>query len=347
MSDEAGPSCPVPTATYERIVLAHGAGGRVMQRLIAEVFVDAFDSPELRRGHDGARVTLTPPIAVTTDAFVVTPRVFPGGDIGSLAVYGTVNDVAMCGARPEVITAAFILEEGLLVSELRTIVASMAEAARRCGVRIVAGDTKVVERGQGDGVYITTTGLGSVVARRPIEPAVVRVGDVVLVSGPVGDHGVAVLAAREGIEIETDLSSDAAPVHEAVLALIDAGVDARCLRDPTRGGLASALGEVAQAGVHGVRIEEAAVPVRPAVADVCELLGLEPLRVACEGRFVAWVRAEQAERALEILRTHEQPDAAVIGEVVAEHPGAVVVRDPAGGERVLDMLAGEQLPRIC
>ncbi|MCA9652168.1 MAG: hydrogenase expression/formation protein HypE [Myxococcales bacterium] len=346
MSDDEGAACPVPASSYERIVLAHGAGGRVMQRLIAELFVAAFDSPELRRGHDGAVVDLQPPIAVTTDAFVITPRSFPGGDIGSLAIYGTVNDVAMCGARPRVITAAFVLEEGLLVEELRRIVGSMAAAARRCGVRVVAGDTKVVERGQGDGAYIATTGLGSVLARQPVEPSRVQPGEVVLVSGPVGDHGVAVLAAREGIGIETGLLSDAGPVHEQVLALLEAGVEPSCLRDPTRGGLASALGEVAAVGRHGVRIEEAAVPVRAEVADACELLGLDPLRVACEGRFVAWLPASSAARALEVLRARGC-EAAVIGEVVDEHPGVVVLRDAAGGDRVLDMLAGEQLPRIC
>ncbi|MCA9712650.1 MAG: hydrogenase expression/formation protein HypE, partial [Myxococcales bacterium] len=211
MSDPIELSCPAPATDYARVVLAHGAGGRVMQRLVAEVFVAAFDTSELRREHDGATVDLQPPLAVTTDAFTVTPRFFPGGDIGSLAVYGTVNDVAMCGARPAVLTAAFVLEEGLPLDELRRIVASMAAAARRCGVRIVAGDTKVVPRGQGDGVYVTTTGLGSVVTPAPIEPAAVRPGDVVLVSGPVGDHGIAVLAAREGIEIETPVRSDAGP----------------------------------------------------------------------------------------------------------------------------------------
>jgi hydrogenase expression/formation protein HypE len=347
VSDPLALACPVPQAGYERIVLAHGAGGRVMQRLVEELFVAAFDAPELRRGHDGAVVELLPPLAVTTDTFTVTPRFFPGGDIGSLAVYGTVNDVAMCGARPAVLTAAFVLEEGLLVEELRRIVQSMAAAARRCGVRIVAGDTKVVERGQGDGVYVTTTGLGTVVAPRAIEPAAVRPGDAVVVSGPVGDHGVAVLAAREGIEIETELRSDAGPVHEAVLALLHAGIEVACLRDPTRGGLASALGEVAHTARLGLHVDEAAVPVRPAVADACELLGLDPLRVACEGRFVAWVRPGAAGRAVEILRAHGCGDAAVIGRVVREHPGVVLLRDDAGGERILDMLAGEQLPRIC
>lgn len=340
-------SCPAPGSDYDRIVLAHGAGGRVMQRLIAELFVAAFDSPELRRDHDGAVLDLRPPLAVTTDAFTVTPRFFPGGDIGSLAVYGTVNDVAMCGARPATLTAAFILEEGLPLAELRQIVASMAAAARRCGVRIVAGDTKVVARGQGDGVYVVTTGLGTVLAAGSIEPASVRVGDAVLVSGPVGDHGIAVLAAREGIEIETGLRSDAGPVHEAVLALLTGGIDVSCLRDPTRGGLASALGEVAQSGGHGVRIDGAKVPVRVEVADVCELLGLDPLRVACEGRFVAWVPAAQAEQAVAILRAHGCEEAAVIGEVVDAHPGVVILFDEAGGERILDMIAGEQLPRIC
>lgn len=347
MSDSIELSCPAPLSGYDRIVLAHGAGGRVMQRLIAELFVAAFDAPELRRAHDGATVELPGPVAVTTDAFTVTPRFFPGGDIGSLAVYGTVNDVAMCGARPTVLTAAFILEEGLPLEELRRIVESMASAARRCGVRIVAGDTKVVEHGQGDGVYVTTTGIGSVIAPAPIEPAAVCPGDAVLVSGPLGDHGIAVLAAREGIDIETQLHSDAGPVHDAVLALLDAGVTLHCLRDPTRGGLASALGEVAQTRALGIRIDEPAIPLRPEVADTCELLGLDPLRVASEGRFVAWAPSAEASLALDVLRAHGCEDSAIIGEVIQEHPGTVVVRDGASGERILDMLAGEQLPRIC
>jgi len=347
MSDPIELSCPSPSTGYERVVLAHGAGGRVMQRLITDLFIAAFDTPQLHRGHDGATVELSPPIAVTTDAFTVTPRFFPGGDIGSLAVYGTVNDVAMCGARPAVLTAAFILEEGLPLPELRRIVESMAAAARRCGVRIVTGDTKVVEHGQGDGVYVTTTGMGTVVAKAAIEPASVRPGDAVLVSGPVGDHGIAVLAAREGIEIETALRSDAGPVHEAVLALLQADLSVHCLRDPTRGGLASALGEVAQSGGHGVRIDEASVPVRPEVADACELLGLDPLRAACEGRFVAWLPARHAARAIEILQASGCERATTIGEITSEHSGVVVLRDGAGGERILDMLAGEQWPRIC
>lgn len=347
MTDGPELSCPVPAGDYERVVLSHGAGGRLMHRLIDDVFVEAFDEPELRRAHDGAVVDLKPPLAVTTDTFTVSPMFFPGGDIGSLAVYGTVNDVAMCGARPVYLSAAFVLEEGLPMSDLRRVVTSMAAAARRTRVHVVTGDTKVVERGNGDGVFITTTGMGSVVARGPIGPASLRAGDAILVSGPVGDHGVAVLAARSGLDLGGTLRSDAAAVADACLALIEDGLDVHALRDPTRGGLSSALNELADASGTGIVVDEAAIPIRPEVDDACEVLGLDPLYSACEGRFVAALPAAQAGRALEVLHANGCSQACRIGAVVKEHPKTVVLATPTGGRRVLDMLAGDQLPRIC
>jgi hydrogenase expression/formation protein HypE len=341
-------SCPVPFTGYDRVVLAHGGGGRAMHELVRERFVAAFDEPLLREGTDAAVLVPGGPIAVTTDAFVVRPLFFPGGDIGSLAVHGTVNDLATAGARPRWLAASFVLEEGLLLGDLDRIVASMASAARRCGVRVVTGDTKVVERGKGDGVFVTTTGIGEVVARSPISPTAVRDGDAVLVSGPVGDHGVAVMLARGAFGLESAIESDSAPVHELVLALLDAGVAVRALRDPTRGGLAAALTEIAAAARVGIRVVEEDVPVRPAVADACELLGLDPLLVACEGRLVAFVDPADAERALAVLRA--RPDgrqARRIGAVVGAHPGVVVLEGPYGADRVLDLPSGEQLPRIC
>ncbi len=270
------------------------------------------------------------------------------GDIGSLAVHGTVNDLAMCGARPLYLTASFVLEEGLPLEDLRRIVDSMAAAARAASVSVVTDDTKVVERGKGDGVFITATGIGRVESRQPIAASRLRPGDAVLVSGPLGDHGVAVMLAREDLGIEAAIMSDSASVIAPVLTLLDAGVDVHCLHDPTRGGLATVLCEIAAAARLGLRIDEEAIPVRPVVADACELLGLDPLYVACEGRFVAFISGEQIELALAVLRgTLGGEEARVIGHVTADHPGTVVLETALGGERVLDMLTGEQLPRIC
>ncbi|MFW6050810.1 MAG: hydrogenase expression/formation protein HypE [Myxococcota bacterium] len=341
-------SCPVPFAGYERVVLAHGGGGRVMQRLILELFVEAFDDDALREGLDGATVPTGARTVITTDAFVVSPLFFPGGDIGNLSVHGTVNDLCAAGAAPRYLAASFVIEEGLPMDDLRRIVQSMAAAARRCGTRIVAGDTKVVERGKGDGVFITTTGLGELLVPDPPAPARVRPGDAVLVTGPVGDHGVAVMLQREGIGIESSLESDSAPVLPQLRALAEAGVPLACLRDPTRGGLATVLNEIAMGAGVGVRVEEDAVPVRAEVADACELMGLDPLYVACEGRLVVFVPEDHAGRALAALRaTPGSEHAARIGRVVAEHPGGVVLESGFGSGRILDLLAGEQLPRIC
>ncbi len=341
-------SCPLPFSRYERVVLAHGGGGRVMQQLIRGLFVEAFDSPELRQGHDGATLDLPGPIAMTTDAFVVHPLFFPGGDIGSLSVHGTVNDLAMCGARPQYLSASFVLEEGLLMTTLERVVNSMAKAARAADVRIVTGDTKVVERGKGDGVFITTAGVGQVVAKATIGPAAIQPGDAIVVNGPIGDHGMAVMAEREQIDTGGLLESDSASVVPQVMALLGAGIDVHCLRDLTRGGLASCLNEIADGAGLGIRIEDESIPVRETVADVCELLGLDPTYVACEGRFIAIVPQAEVGRALDILGTTQNGVApAHIGEVTAGDGGNVIRHTALGGEHLLDMLSGEQLPRIC
>ncbi len=333
------------------IRLAHGAGGKMMNDLIRDVFATPLDNPHLRQLADST--ILQPPtsnlqLAISTDSFTVRPLFFPGGDIGSLAIHGTVNDVAMSGARPLWLTAAFILEEGLEMETLERVVHSMAEAAHAAGVQIGAGDTKVVERGHGDGIYINTTGVGVVPEGVMVGPNQARPGDVVLLSGTIGDHGIAVLSQREGLEFETELLSDSASLNGLVEALLAVAPHTHCLRDPTRGGLAAALNELAGTSGVGIEIEEAAVPVRPAVAAACEMLGFDPLTVANEGKLVAFVPSEEAEAALDALRTHPLgQEAARIGLVVEEHPGMVLARTSIGGRRVVDMPLGELLPRIC
>ncbi len=346
--DDFALSCPVPLPGDETIRTAHGGGGRATERLLDTIFRPAFDGPELARRHDGARLDLAGPVAMTTDSYVVRPLVFPGGDIGSLAVNGTVNDLAMCGARPAFLSAAFILEEGLETALLGRIVQSMAVAARAAGVRVVTGDLKVVERGKADGVFITTSGVGSIVATPAIEPQAVRPGDVVILSGDVGRHGIAVMAAREGLGFEPAIVSDCASVAAPVLALLDAGVDVHCLRDLTRGGLAGGLVEIAETAGLAMAIDEREVAVSVPVAAACEILGLDPFHVANEGRFVAFVGAGDAERAIAILRGHAVSEGAVaIGVVTSGPAGRVSARGLIGGTRILDMLSGEQLPRIC
>lgn len=336
----------------ERVIrLAHGAGGRMMAELIREVFALPLDNAYLRQMADAALVPLEIQdlrLAISTDSFVVRPLFFPGGDIGSLAVHGTVNDLAMSGARPLWLTAGFILEEGLEIDVLERVVRSMAEAARAAGVQVVAGDTKVVERGHGDGVYINTAGVGLLPEGVAVGPDRARPGDVVLLSGTVGDHGIAVLSQREGLAFETALLSDSAPLHGMVAELLAAAPHIHCLRDPTRGGLAAALNELAGASRVGIEIDEAAVPLRPAVAAACEMLGFDPLTVANEGKLVAFVPPEEAEAALAALRAHPLGrEAARIGTVTAEHPALVLARTAIGGRRVVDMPLGELLPRIC
>jgi hydrogenase expression/formation protein HypE len=351
VSDASTVACPVPTSRYEHVVLGHGSGGTLSAALVRDVFLAAFDDPALHRLEDAAVLAPPPPgarLAVTTDAFVVSPPIFPGGDLGVLAVAGTVNDLAVSGARPAYITAAFVLEEGTPLELIRTIARSMAETARRAGVAIVAGDTKVVERGKGDGVFVTTTGVGWVPAGRELSASAARPGDKVVVSGTLGDHGIAVLSVREGLGFETALVSDVAPLASLAEAALEACPSIRCMRDPTRGGLASALTELAEASRVGVALDEAALPLRAEVRAACELLGLDPLYVACEGRMVCIAPPDEAARLVETLHGHELGrDAAVIGTVTAEHVGRVTLQSVAGGKRWVLRLAGEQLPRIC
>ena len=341
--------CPVPIPAGDRVLLAHGGGGKLTNQLIEKVFLPAFSNPALAARHDGAVVSFGDArLAFTTDSYVVHPLIFPGGTIGDLAVYGTVNDLAMCGARPLYLSAGFILEEGLAMETLRTVVASMSEAARRAGVALITGDTKVVDKGKADGMFITTAGIGVVESPREIGPSSVEPGDAILVSGDLGSHGIAVLSVREGLEFDSPILSDTAPLWEPVEALLNAGIEVHCLRDLTRGGLASALNEIASARKVGMRIEEAAIPVQDVVKAACEILGFDPLYVANEGRFAAFVPEEQAAQAIAILsRIPVTAQAAQIGTVVADHPGLVTLRSRIGGSRVLDMLSGEQLPRIC
>jgi hydrogenase expression/formation protein HypE len=331
--------------------MAHGAGGKMMNDLIREVFATPLDNAYLRQMADSAVVPASernPRFAMSTDSFTVRPLIFPGGDIGSLAVHGTVNDVAMSGARPLWLTAGFILEEGLPMETLEQVVRSMATAAEEAGVQVVAGDTKVVERGHGDGVYINTAGVGVVPEGRNIGPDRARPGDVVLISGTLGDHGIAVLSKREGLTFETDLVSDSAALNGLIEALLAAAPNVHCLRDPTRGGLAAALNELAGTSDVGIEIDESAVPVRTAVAAACEMMGFDPLTVANEGKVLVFVPPEEAEAALDALQTHPLgADAARVGVVTADHPGMVLARTGIGGRRVLDMPLGELLPRIC
>jgi hydrogenase expression/formation protein HypE len=341
-------TCPLPADDGGQIVLAHGGGMRATQRLLEEVFYPAFGNEALDARHDGAALSISAQrLAFTTDSYVVHPLFFPGGSIGELAVYGTVNDLAMCGARPVALSAGFILEEGLSIATLRRVVAAMQSAAARAGVRIVTGDTKVVERGKGDGVYINTSGIGAVEGPA-IHPARIEPGDALLVSGDIGAHGIAILAARDELGLMTELRSDAAPLWEPVQALLEAGIDIHCLRDLTRGGLAAAANELAATRGLDIELLEAAIPVRDEVRGACELLGFDPLYVACEGRFCALLPASQAERALSILHAHEASAGAVLaGRVLPESRFGVILTSRFGSTRVVDLPSGEQLPRIC
>jgi hydrogenase expression/formation protein HypE len=344
-----GSACPLPHSAADLIRMAHGGGGAMMHRLLESLFLPAFSNPCLDERRDGAVLDAGGSrLAFSTDSYVVQPRFFPGGDIGSLSVHGTLNDLAMCGARPRWLAAGFILEEGLPLAELERIVDSMRRAADADGVSLVTGDTKVVDRGKGDGVYVNTSGIGIVESGLSIGPASVRPGDAVLLSGDLGRHGIAILAARHGIEFESPIESDVASLVAPALDLLGAGIEVHCLRDLTRGGLASALVEIAAHGRVHVALDEASIPVGEEVRGVCELLGLDPLHVACEGRFVAFLPARDAPRALESLRRHPVCAAAcVAGEVSTDRPGIVSLRGRLGPTRLVEMLSGEQLPRIC
>lgn len=342
-------SCPIPIAEYPQVLLAHGGGGKLMKQLIETMFLPVFsgNSPSVR--HDSTVLEISGcKIAFTTDSYVIRPLFFPGGDIGSLAVHGTVNDLAMSGARPLYLSVGLILEEGLPMKTLWQVVCSLQRAAIESGVQVVTGDTKVVDRGKGDGIFINTAGIGIVEHSQVISPQSVQPGDVLLVNGDIGRHGIAIMAVREGLEFETAIESDSAPLAGLVLQLLQAGIEIHCLRDLTRGGLASALNEIATAAGVTINIVEDAIPVREDVQGACEILGFDPLYVANEGRFVAFVPEAFAEQALSILRKHPLgKDASIIGSVIEKSSGQVIMISRIGASRIVDMLSGEQLPRIC
>lgn len=341
--------CPVPLRDHPNIVMGHGGGGKLSAELIEHLFMPVLGNPTLKGLGDSAMLSIeSGRIAMSTDSFVVRPLFFPGGSIGDLAVNGTVNDLAMSGAKPLYLSAGFILEEGLPLSTLAGIIECMGEAASNAGVTIVTGDTKVVERGHGDGVYINTSGIGVIPDTVHIGPGQAQPGDVVLVSGTIGDHGVAILSVREGLEFETLIESDSAALNDLVVVMLGASPQIRVLRDPTRGGVASSLNEIAQSSNVGIEIEERAVPVKPAVRAACEMLGLDPLYVANEGKLLAIVPESAADTILNAMRQHPLgQNATRIGRVVEAHPGMLVAKTGLGATRVVDMQVGEQLPRIC
>ena len=342
-----GLSCPVPLAEYKEILLAHGGGGKLSRDLVEKVFFPQFKNSFLAPLHDGAAVFIDGAhLAFTTDSYVVDPLFFPGGDIGSLAVNGTVNDLAMCGAQPHYLSVGFILEEGLPMDELRGVTTSVGNAARNALVQLVTGDTKVVDRGKCDKMFINTSGVGVIPPGVHINPKRARIGDVVILSGRIAEHGIAVMSAREGFE--TKLQSDTAPLWGLVDTMLEVTNDIHVLRDPTRGGVATSLNEIAMAAQIGVEIEEAAVPVNEEAKDACEILGFDPLYVANEGKLIAFVPAVHAQPMIEAMRAHPLgKNAAIIGAVTDAHRGLVVMKTTIGGTRVVDMLSGEQLPRIC
>lgn len=342
-------TCPLPHPARDQVLLGHGSGGRLSAELLREVFLPAFANPVLARLDDQAVVSVNGSrLAFTTDSFVIKPLFFAGGDIGSLAVYGTVNDLAMGGAQPLFLSVAFILEEGLRMEELRRIVSSLREAAAAAGVQVVTGDTKVVEKGSGDGLFINTSGLGLVPEGVRLSADQARPGDRVLLSGSIGEHGIAVLAQREGLEFESSIQSDSAPLHTLVAAMLQVTQNFRCLRDPTRGGLSSACNEIAAQSRVGMMLEESAIPVREEVKGACELLGLDPLYVANEGKLIAIVDPSAAEEVVDAMRRHPLGrQAQIIGTVTEGSPGLVTMRTSLGTTRIVDMLAGDQLPRIC
>ncbi len=341
--------CPVPQNDSERVQLAHGGGGRRMHELLEGLLLPSFSCEQLLERHDGATLQIAGArLAFTTDSYVVKPLFFPGGDIGTLAINGTVNDLAMCGARPLYLSSAFILEEGFPMESLRRVVESMRITAAESQVQLVTGDTKVVDKGKGDGIFVNTAGIGVVEHGLQISPASVRVGDIVLLSGDVGRHGIAIMAMREGLSFETAIESDCAPLWEPVAALLQAGIEIHCLRDLTRGGLSSGLIEIAETAKVRISIDELSVPVREDVVGACEILGLDPLYLANEGRFIAIVPEHESARALDVLSRHDVSSGAVrIGRVSEKPTGMVTMKSRLGTERVLDMLSGEQLPRIC
>jgi len=342
-------ACPAPLAAAEMVLLGHGSGGRLTSELVRDLFLPAFHNSALARLDDQAILSVNGcRLAFTTDSFVVKPLFFPGGDIGSLAVHGTVNDLAMGGAQPLFLSAAFIIEEGFSMQELRRVVDSLRQAAKEAGVEVVTGDTKVVERGSGDGLFINTTGIGLVPTGVTLSANQAQPGDRVLLSGPVGEHGMAIMAQREGLEFESAIHSDSAALHGLVHEMLKVTGAIRCMRDPTRGGLASALNEIAGQSQVGIELEESAIPVREQVRGACEILGLDPMYVANEGKLIAIVAGDAEDDVLRSMRGHPLGgEAQAIGTVQSENPGLVTMRTALDTIRIVDMLAGDQLPRIC
>jgi len=344
-----GFACPLPITEYKNILLAHGGGGKLSHQLIKTMFASQFKNELLEPLHDGAMFTVGGTrLAFSTDSYVINPIFFPGGNIGTLALNGTVNDLSMCGAHPLYLSCAFIIEEGLPMEDLWRIVLSMEAAAKAAGVQLVTGDTKVVDRGKGDKIFINTSGIGIIPDGVEISPRHAKIGDRIILSGTIADHGIAIMSVREGLEFETQIESDCAPLNGLVETMIAANRDIHVLRDPTRGGVASVLNEIAESAVIGITIVEDLIPVSEEVSGACEILGFDPLYVANEGKLLAFVAPTAAEKVLAAMRSHPLgKNAVIIGEVVADHPGTVIMKTRIGGSRVVDMLSGEQLPRIC
>ncbi len=349
MSTNFSTSCPIPITQYPKVLLAHGGGGKLMHQLIEKMFVGAFGNSLLDQGHDAVVFEgESEKMAFTTDSYVVQPLIFPGGNIGTLAINGTVNDLAMSGACPHYLSVGFIIEEGLSMETLWTIVQSMKRAADEAGVQIVTGDTKVVDKGKGDGLFINTSGIGFVGHSQQIHPSQVRPGDAVIVNGDIGRHGMAIMAQREGLSFENNIESDTAPLAGLINNLVSEEMDVHCLRDLTRGGMASTLNEIASVARVSIHIDERSVPVREDVAGACEMLGFDPLYVACEGRFVAFIPHNHAGAALKIMQAHPYGKGArLVGQVKARSSAPVIMKSKIGVERIVDMISGEQLPRIC
>ena len=342
-------SCPIPLDQYPQVLLAHGGGGKLMQQLLEKMVFSVFKSPDDIPPHDAAVINLPgSKIAFTTDSYVIHPLFFPGGDIGSLAINGTVNDLAMGGARPLYLSLGFIIEEGLPMETLWRVIQSLKKAADTANIKVVTGDTKVVDRGKGDGLFINTAGVGIVEHNQTIAPQMVQPGDAILISGDIGRHGISIMAVREGLELETTIESDCAPLHHLVLEMLNQGVEIHCLRDLTRGGLASALNEIAAGASVTINIKEKAIAIREDVQGACEILGFDPLYVANEGRFIAFIPQNSVNKTLDILKSFSQ-DASIIGEVTGNGTGMglVTLESKIGSQRIVDMLSGEQLPRIC
>ncbi|MBZ0203730.1 MAG: hydrogenase expression/formation protein HypE [Ignavibacteria bacterium] len=341
--------CPIPINEYPNILLAHGGGGKLMHNLIEKMFSAAFSNEILQQDHDSAQLTLpSGKIAFTTDSYVVQPLFFPGGDIGSLAINGTVNDLAMSGAKPLYLSLGLIIEEGFAMSELWKVVQSLANAAKIAGVKIATGDTKVVERGKGDGIFINTSGIGIIEHSMAISPKSIREGDVIILNGDLGRHGIAIMAEREGLQFEHKILSDCAPLNGIVKKIIESGIDVHCMRDLTRGGLSSTLNELAGSSPAEITIDESLIPVHEDVRGACEILGFDPMYVANEGKFIVVVNPKDAEKCLSIMKGDEQgKDSVIIGSITGKSEQIVKLKSKIGTMRILDMLSGEQLPRIC